>query len=40
MNDSGSTDSAVSKEEGPKNGEEGVGSCNASINHEVEIHTR
>lgn len=40
MNDSGSTDSAVRKEEGPKNGEEGVGPCNAPINHEVEIHTR
>lgn len=38
MNDSGSTDSAISEEEGPKNGEEGVGPCNTSINYQVEIH--
>lgn len=38
MNDSGSMDSAISKEEGPKNGEEGVGPCNAPINYQVEIH--
>lgn len=38
MDDNGSTDGAISKEEGPKNGEEGVGSCNAPVNHQVEIH--
>lgn len=38
MNDRGSMDSAISKEEGPKNGEEGVGPCNAPINYQVEIH--
>lgn len=38
MNDSGSTDGAISKEEGPKNGKEGVGPCNAPINYQVETH--
>lgn len=38
VNDNSSTDSAISEEEGPKNGEERVGPCNAPINCQVEIH--